>query len=82
MTKIAYTILILLVCWGSSPSTTRISALVIAGPKDYAVGADHYRSFQFPHQKVVSIDGGHMLYEEENPDFVKLMFAFTASLRP
>jgi proline iminopeptidase len=60
----------------------RISVLVITGTKDYSVGVDHYRSFHFPHQKVVHIDGGHMLYEEENPQFVNVVLAFTALSHP
>ncbi|KFF17179.1 alpha/beta fold hydrolase [Chryseobacterium sp. JM1] len=46
-----------------------IPVLIITGKKDKAVGTQHYKTFQFPDQKVVSIDGGHLLYYEKNAEF-------------
>lgn len=53
-----------------------IPVLVITGKKDYAVGVNHYKLFKFPHQKVVSIDGGHVLYFEKNKEFTQTVFSF------
>jgi len=55
-----------------APSTKDIHVpiLIITGKKDKAVGTQHYKTFQFPNQKVVSIDGGHLLYYEKNKEFV------------
>jgi proline iminopeptidase len=59
----------------------RVPALIITGKKDKAVGTQHYRTFQFPDQKVVSIDGGHLLYYEKNRDFVDAVWSFVNKLR-
>jgi proline iminopeptidase len=50
--------------------------LVIAGKKDYAIGVDHYKTFKFPHQKVVTINGGHLLYYENNKEFTNAVCGF------
>lgn len=50
--------------------------LVITGRKDYAIGVDHYKAFHFPEQKVVRINGGHVLYYEQNKEFTKAVFSF------
>ncbi|MBN2614179.1 MAG: alpha/beta hydrolase [Bacteroidales bacterium] len=50
--------------------------LVITGKKDHAVGINQYKSFKFPHEKIVKIDGGHLLYYEHNPQFVRTVFSF------
>jgi len=44
--------------------------LVISGVKDHCVGPDHYRRFQFPHQKICRIDGGHILYYEKTGELI------------
>ncbi|MBE4947743.1 alpha/beta fold hydrolase [Chryseobacterium culicis] len=54
----------------------KIPVLVITGKKDKAVGTRHYKTFQFPNQQVVSIDGGHLLYYEKNKDFVSAVSRF------
>lgn len=61
-----------------APITKDISipVLVITGKKDKAVGTQHYKTFQFPNQKVVSIDGGHLLYYEKNKEFVNAVNSF------
>lgn len=47
-----------------------VPVLIITGKKDKAVGTQHYKTFQFPNQKVRSIDGNHLLYYEKNKEFV------------
>ena len=37
----------------------------MAGDKDYAIGINHYRSFNFPRQSVVHYSGGHAPFQEE-----------------
>jgi proline iminopeptidase len=51
-------------------------ALVITGTRDHAVGPDHYKSFHFPRQKTDIIEGGHLLYYEENKAFVEAVKRF------
>lgn len=43
----------------------KLPVFVMTGLKDYAIGIDHYRSFRFPHQKVVFYIGGHAPFQEE-----------------
>ncbi|WP_335964444.1 alpha/beta fold hydrolase [Galbibacter sp. PAP.153] len=50
--------------------------LIITGKKDHAIGVDHYKAFKFPNQEVVSINGGHILYFENNKAFVDAIFSF------
>lgn len=54
----------------------KVPVLVITGKKDKAVGTQHYKTFLFPNQKVVAIDGGHLLYYEKNKDFVDAVNRF------
>ncbi|MCD9616651.1 alpha/beta fold hydrolase [Chryseobacterium gleum] len=54
----------------------QVPVLIITGKKDKAVGTQHYKTFRFPNQKVVSIDGGHLLYYEKNKEFVKAVTHF------
>ncbi|GAA0884410.1 alpha/beta fold hydrolase [Sphingobacterium siyangense subsp. cladoniae] len=65
-------------CEDFRPETKEIKVpvLVIAGKKDYAIGVNHYRTFQFPHQRTVLIEGGHVLYYEQNKAFVDAIFSF------
>ncbi|UTM21757.1 alpha/beta fold hydrolase [Dyadobacter chenhuakuii] len=53
-----------------------LPTLIIAGEQDHAVGVNHYKSFQFPSQKTVSIKGGHLLYYENNHAFLKAIWEF------
>ncbi|WP_223599195.1 alpha/beta fold hydrolase [Chryseobacterium sp. GVT01B] len=66
-----------------APITKDISipVLVITGKKDKAVGTQHYKTFQFPNQKVVSIDGGHLLYYEKNKEFVNAVNNFVKTTK-
>ncbi|WP_278379566.1 alpha/beta fold hydrolase [Chryseobacterium arthrosphaerae] len=59
----------------------KIPVLVITGKKDKAVGTLHYKTFQFPHQKVVVIDGGHLLYYERNREFVSEIERFVREVK-
>ncbi|OWK72780.1 hypothetical protein CBW16_13065 [Flavobacteriaceae bacterium JJC] len=54
----------------------KVPVLVISGTQDHAVGPQHYKLFKFPKQKVVQIKGGHLLYYENNDEFVKSVFSF------
>lgn len=53
-----------------------IPVLTITGTKDHAIGINHYQLFKFPDQKVVKIDGGHLLYYENNEAFTKAVCDF------
>ncbi len=61
-----------------APITKDIKApvLVITGKRDKAVGTQHYKTFLFPNQTVVAIDGGHLLYYEKNKNFVDAVIRF------
>ncbi|MCL9805504.1 alpha/beta fold hydrolase [Flavobacterium amniphilum] len=57
-------------------NTIKTPVLVITGKKDHAIGEKHYRSFLFPNQTVVKINGGHIVYYEQNEKFCKSVFNF------
>ncbi|QRA41598.1 alpha/beta fold hydrolase [Chryseobacterium cucumeris] len=59
----------------------RVPVLIITGKNDKAVGTQHYKTFRFPNQKVVSIDGGHLLYYEKNKEFVKSVTHFVKTTK-
>ncbi|SFI59049.1 proline iminopeptidase [Kaistella treverensis] len=56
-----------------------IPVLVITGTEDHAVGPDHYKLFRFPNHKIAKIKGGHLLYFENNPEFLHSVFGFIGS---
>lgn len=56
-------------------SDIKIPVLVITGTEDHAVGPQHYKLFRFPNQTIVEIKGGHLLYFENNPEFLQSVFA-------
>lgn len=58
-----------------------VPVLIITGKKDKAVGTQHYKTFQFPNQKVVTIDGGHLLYYEKNKEFVNAVTHFVKTTK-
>jgi len=62
--------------YASVTKNIHVPVLIITGKKDKAVGTQHYKTFQFPNQKVVSIDGGHLLYYEKNKEFVNAVNSF------
>lgn len=57
-------------------SEIKVPVLVITGAKDHAIGENHYTSFDFVNQQVEKINGGHLLYYENNPAFIKAIFDF------
>lgn len=57
-------------------SQLQLPVLTITGSNDHAIGIRHYEKFKFPQQEVVKIDGGHLLYYEQNAAFVKAVCAF------
>ncbi|WP_257669327.1 alpha/beta fold hydrolase [Parapedobacter tibetensis] len=57
-------------------SKLSLPVLVITGTRDHAIGINHYRLFKFPDQRVVKIDGGHLLYYENNATFTKAVCEF------
>lgn len=54
----------------------KVPVLVIAGTKDHAIGENHYKAFDFAHQQIAKIKGGHLLYYENNAAFLKAIFEF------
>lgn len=60
----------------SLTSSIKVPTLIITGTKDHSIGERHFTSFLFPDQQVVEIDGGHILYYEENKRFVKAISDF------
>jgi proline iminopeptidase len=61
--------------------TIKTPVLIITGKSDKAVGTQHYKTFQFPDKKVVSIDGGHLLYYEKNREFVNAVVDFVNKIK-
>ena len=57
-------------------SSLQLPVLTITGSNDHAIGIHHYEKFKFPQQEVVKIDGGHLLYYEQNAAFVKAVCEF------
>ncbi|MBO9729390.1 MAG: alpha/beta hydrolase [Chitinophaga sp.] len=47
----------------------KIPVLIIAGTADHAVGIKGYKTFAFPKKTVSIIEGGHLLYYENNTAF-------------
>lgn len=47
----------------------KVPTLIISGTKDNNIGPEHYRLFKFPNQEVKIINGGHILYYEQNKEF-------------
>ena len=54
----------------------KIPVLIISGKNDYAVSPDYYENFKFPKQKIIQIEGSHMLYYEKNKEFVNSVCDF------
>ncbi|UPZ16698.1 alpha/beta fold hydrolase [Flavobacterium humidisoli] len=50
-------------------SSIKVPTLIISGTKDHNIGPEHYHLFKFPNQEVQIIDGGHILYYEQNKEF-------------
>lgn len=56
-----------------------VPVLVITGTKDHSVGENHYLLFEFKNHRVVRINGGHLLYYENNQRFVQSVFDFVGA---
>lgn len=56
--------------------TVKTPVLVITGKKDHSIGPEHYKLFKFPNQVVKVIDGGHVLYHEQNKVFENTVIDF------
>lgn len=54
----------------------KIPALIITGKEDHAVGPDYYKNYKFNNQKVVQLEGSHMLYYENNKAFIAAVCGF------
>lgn len=54
----------------------KVPVLIIIGKEDHAVGPDYYKNYRFPDQKVVQLEGSHMLYYENNKAFVAAVCDF------
>lgn len=54
----------------------RQPVLVLTSREDHAVGPDEYRRFRFPNQTVVTLEGGHISYYEQNAAFVEAIRGF------
>ncbi|WP_294964600.1 alpha/beta hydrolase [uncultured Flavobacterium sp.] len=50
-------------------ASIKVPTLIISGTKDNNIGPEHYRLFKFPNQEVKIINGGHILYYEQNKEF-------------
>ncbi|MEX6690235.1 alpha/beta hydrolase [Danxiaibacter flavus] len=57
-------------------SGVNVPVLVISGTRDHNIGPDHYKLFKFPNQQIKIIEGGHVLYYENNAVFKKAIFDF------
>lgn len=54
----------------------KVPVLIITGNEDHAVGINHYKSFEFPDQQTAKLDGGHLLYYENNKEFLETIWNF------
>jgi proline iminopeptidase len=64
-----------------APMSAQIAqpVLVLTSAKDYAVGPDEYKRFQFPHPKVVVLDTGHVSYNDATEAFAAAIRDFVTS---
>lgn len=67
-----------------SNRTNQVSrpVLIITGTEDHAIGIDHYKSFDFVNMEINQIQGGHLLYYENNAEFCRAMLEFKKKLMP
>lgn len=56
-------------------------ALVMTGERDYAIGINHYKTFNFPNKQVVHYIGGHAPFQEEPQWFAEKVLAFVHSAK-
>lgn len=53
-----------------------VPVLVITGRKDYSIGINHFKSFNFPNRIISRLNGGHLLYIDRNEEFVFVINTF------
>ena len=61
-----------------TPLTGKIATptLVITGRKDYSVGINHFKLFNFPNRIISRLNGGHLLYIDRSDEFVFVINTF------
>ncbi len=65
--------------WKDYTTLTReinVPVLIITGKKDHSVGENHYLNFNFRNKDINKINGGHLLYYENNEAFSNSIFKF------
>ena len=62
-------------------ASIKIPTLIISGTKDNNIGPEHYRLFKFPNQEVKIINGGHILYYEQNKEFKNIVEKFVQKVK-
>ncbi len=62
-------------------ASIKVPTLIITGTKDNNIGPEHYRLFKFPNQEVKIIEGGHILYYEQNKEFKNTIQKFVQKVR-
>jgi proline iminopeptidase len=75
--------------WGIPEFSTNMSKLtsnikmpvfVMTGDRDFAIGIDHYKRYQFPNKKIVHYIGGHAPFQEEPQWFAEKVIDFISAL--
>ena len=61
--------------------TIKCPVFIMTGDKDYAIGPDHYKSFQFPNQTVVHYIGGHAPFQEEPQWYAEKIISFIPKIK-
>ncbi|UAY55652.1 alpha/beta hydrolase [Arachidicoccus terrestris] len=61
-----------------TPMTAQVNlpVLIVTGAKDHSIGENHYLLFHFKNGAVRKINGGHILYYENNKAFISSVFDF------
>ncbi|MEN2486523.1 alpha/beta hydrolase [Flavobacterium sp. B11] len=62
-------------------ASIKVPTLIISGTKDNNIGPEHYRLFKFPNQEIKIINGGHILYYEQNKEFKNTIQTFAQKVR-
>ncbi len=67
--------------YSAQTASIKCPVFVMTGDKDYAVGPEHYKSFQFPHATVVHYIGGHAPFQEEPQWFAEKIISFLSKIK-
>ncbi|KAF2515487.1 alpha/beta hydrolase [Flavobacterium zhairuonense] len=62
-------------------ASIKVPTLIISGTKDNNIGPNHYRLFKFPNQEIKIINGGHILYYEQNKEFKNTIEKFVHKVK-